>query len=145
MKHLLSILSLAILLVLAVCQASAALLVLTWSDNSDNESGFTIERALVGGDFAPIANVPANTTRYVDEGLQGSTTYLYRVCAYNDHGASDWSNEASATTAPDGSPPAAPTAPGVEPEPPYQPPVIAMLAPGQSVLVIASAKPPSGS
>ncbi|MFW6140559.1 MAG: fibronectin type III domain-containing protein [Acidobacteriota bacterium] len=68
---------------------------LTWSDNSDNESGFEIERTTDGQTFT----VSANTTSYTDNiNLNENTTYSYRVRAYNDAGYSDYSNEASATT-----------------------------------------------
>jgi hypothetical protein len=43
--------------------------------------------------------VGANATAYQDTmGLNPSTLYVYRVCAYNAGGRSAWSNEASATT-----------------------------------------------
>ncbi|MBS3820016.1 fibronectin type III domain-containing protein, partial [bacterium] len=67
---------------------------LTWTDNSDNESGFEIERTTDGQTFT----VSANTTSYTDTNLNENTTYSYRVRAYNDAGYSDYSNEASATT-----------------------------------------------
>ena len=47
---------------------------------------------------------------YSNTGLTGSTTYRYRVRAYNSGGNSDWSNTADATTgAAPTTPPAAPT------------------------------------
>jgi len=42
--------------------------------------------------------VAANRTSYSDKELEANTTYIYRVCAYNDVGDSGWSNEASVTT-----------------------------------------------
>lgn len=67
---------------------------LSWTDNSDNEDGFKIER-----DGAEIATVGAGVTSYSDTGLSGDTTYTYMVGAYNSAGTS-WSGSASATTDP---------------------------------------------
>ena len=71
---------------------------LSWDDNSNNELGFKIERKQGAGDFTEIATVEANRTSYSDKELEANTTYVYRVCAYNDVGDSEWSNEASVTT-----------------------------------------------
>ncbi len=72
---------------------------LAWTDNSDNEFGFSIERKTgTGGTYAEIDTVSANITSYQDTGLEALTTYFYRVLAYNPAGDSDYSNEDSATT-----------------------------------------------
>ncbi len=57
---------------------------LTWSDNSNNETGFKIFR-----DNELVATVPANTTSYVDTGLVKGKTYYYEVRATNEKGDSD--------------------------------------------------------
>ncbi len=81
---------------------------LTWSDNSANESGFTIARSTVsGGPYTEIALIPANTTFWNDSGLSPGTTYYYVVRASNAGGNSAYSAQASATTVP-----LAPNAPG---------------------------------
>jgi len=96
--------------------AFAAELKLAWTDNSDNETGFKIERAPGSSGtlvWAQIAQAAANITTYTDTGLPHATTYSYRVRAYNSSGDSGPSNTVSATTpAP---PPAAPTALQVAP------------------------------
>lgn len=72
---------------------------LSWTDNSGNETGFTLERSTDGNVFTTVADLPANSTSYVDSvGLTAATTYTYRVSAYNASGSSAPSNAASATT-----------------------------------------------
>jgi hypothetical protein len=72
---------------------------LTWSDNATGEDVYKIERKVAGGDYTQITEVPLNTTTYTDSGLSPTTTYAYRVRAYNTIPAdSSYSNEASDTT-----------------------------------------------
>ena len=72
---------------------------LNWADHAENEEGYWIERSTgPGEDFELIASVPANTTSYQDPGLSHSTTYYYRVSAYNIKGDSDYTQVISATT-----------------------------------------------
>jgi hypothetical protein len=54
---------------------------LAWTDNSNNETGFLIERSLDGINFTQVATAPVNATTYQDSGLTASTTYYYRVRA----------------------------------------------------------------
>jgi PA14 domain-containing protein/fibronectin type III domain protein len=77
---------------------SAYKITLSWSDNSSNESGFKVERKVPGNDFMVVATVPTGSTSYSNERLNGSTTYVYRVRAYNGGGFSEYSEEATATT-----------------------------------------------
>lgn len=81
--------------------AYGAQFTLTWTDNSTNETGFRIERAAglnATSGFAEIATVGANVVTYVDAGLPNSTSYSYRLRAYNSAGNSGYSNTASGTT-----------------------------------------------
>ncbi|WP_221407730.1 fibronectin type III domain-containing protein [Thermoflexibacter ruber] len=72
---------------------------LNWTDNSNNETGFRIERSTTAGSgFTELTNVEANVTTFTNTNLQAGTTYFYRVRAYNAAGNSAYSNEASATT-----------------------------------------------
>lgn len=73
---------------------------LTWTDTSDNEQGFQIERR-TGNPFEDpviVATLPANATSWSDVDLPADTQFGYRVRAFNAAGASLWSNGASATT-----------------------------------------------
>ncbi len=73
---------------------------LAWTDNSNNETGFEIERC-AGADcssFARVASVSANTVTYNNVGLTRRTTYGYRVRAVNATGQSGYSNVVSVTT-----------------------------------------------
>jgi len=73
---------------------------LAWTDNTNNEDGFKIERCTGSACtvFAQIATVGLNVTTYTNTGLRRGTTYRYRVRAYNASGNSDYSNIAVATT-----------------------------------------------
>jgi titin len=81
---------------------------LSWNDNSDNETGFKIQRKIEGGSYLEIATLGANITSYNDTSLSPNTKYYYKVIAYNSFGQSS-SNEASATTLPLGNPPNSPS------------------------------------
>src|SRR5215510_5413571 len=81
---------------LVASAASTSQINLSWWDNSGNEDGFKIER-WNGSSWAQINAVGANVTTYADSGLAASTTYSYRVRAYNSIGDSDYSNQISAT------------------------------------------------
>lgn len=72
---------------------------LSWSDNSENETGFIIESWDNYGGYIEI-EVGANVTSYSDTGLTPGTEYHYQVYAYNKYGDSDYSNPDSATTDP---------------------------------------------
>ncbi len=72
---------------------------LSWKDNSDNETGFMIERKTGDtGSYELIGTTNTNISIYSDKGLTKNTRYYYRVKAYNQTGESSYSNEASATT-----------------------------------------------
>jgi hypothetical protein len=89
---------------LSASAMSSSQIYLTWHDNSSNETGFQIQRATSsGGPWAQIATVGANTSSYSNTGLSASTTYYYRVLAYNSSGNSSYSNTANATTQSGGS------------------------------------------
>lgn len=70
---------------------------LSWLDNSNNESGFKLERSNNGtSGWSQIATVGSNVTSYANTGLTCGTTYYYRARAYSSGGDSAYSNVASA-------------------------------------------------
>jgi hypothetical protein len=72
---------------------SPAVIQLNWYDNSNNETGFRIERADNGGSFSELTTVGAGVTSYTDNVTQ-AVDYQYRVRAYNAADTSGYSNEA---------------------------------------------------
>ena len=78
-------------------QADAGQLQLAWTDNSDNEDGFKIERKTeTTGTFVPIATVGVNITSYTDINLIDGAIYCYRVSAFNSAGTSAYTGEGCA-------------------------------------------------
>jgi Fibronectin type III domain len=77
---------------------SSSTINIAWMDNSNNETGFKIERKLATGTYAQITTVGANFTTYADTGLSAGTAYYYRIRAANASGDSGYSNEVSTTT-----------------------------------------------
>ena len=74
---------------------------LAWTDNSDNENGFRVERSSDGTNFTEVATVGVNQTTYGDSGLSSQATYYYRVRAanlYNTLSFSAYSNVSTVTT-----------------------------------------------
>jgi len=72
---------------------------LSWSDNSNNESGFKIERSTDSlSGYSLVKTLTVNTVSYSDSGLVDGTKYFYRVYSYNNGGNSGYSNLASAIT-----------------------------------------------
>jgi hypothetical protein len=83
---------------LAATAASSSAINLTWTDNSNNETGFDIERSTDNVNWAALAALGSNIQSYASTGLAASTGYYYRVRAKNSAGNSAYSNVASATT-----------------------------------------------
>ncbi len=71
--------------------------ILTWLDNSSNETGFTIERATNSTFTLGLTSVtvPAGTTTYTVTGLSRSTQYWFRIRSNNGaYVFSSWVNAA---------------------------------------------------
>ncbi len=85
---------------------------LTWTDNSNNETNFIIERQLNGGAFAALAPIAPNTTQAIDTTVVRSTvdnTYTYRLKAVNGTLSSAFTTPACITFAPNLIAPSAPS------------------------------------
>jgi hypothetical protein len=85
---------------LSATAMSSSQIDLTWSDQSDNETIFQIDRSTDGTNFSPRGTANTNVTTWSDTNLSAATRYWYRVLAVNDSGNSDPSNVADATTNP---------------------------------------------
>ena len=85
---------------LSAASISSIQININWTDNSENESGFRIERKNAGGSYQSIADTTAGIEDYNDTSCSAATTYTYRVLAINSDGNSAPSDEAGATTAP---------------------------------------------
>jgi peptidyl-Asp metalloendopeptidase len=90
---------------------------LSWRDNSSDETGFTVQRAVNGGSYADRASLAANTTSFTDSGLSGGMTYSYRVRAWNGSGNSEFTNAVTLVTPAELPPPPPPSPAEVEPAP----------------------------
>lgn len=61
--------------------------VLTWQDNSSNETSFTVQKAIEStGPWTTLITLPADTTSYTDPVDNSSNFYFYRVFASNTVG-----------------------------------------------------------
>lgn len=74
--------------------AGSTSVTLTWKDNSNNESGFRVERKPKTGAWSVIRTTGANVTSMVDS--PGKGTWQYRVSAFNAAGVSAASNVVTA-------------------------------------------------
>jgi hypothetical protein len=91
---------------LAAATVSAGAIDLSWTDQSDNEEGFEIQRKRGSGAFARVVITAADAEAFGDSDLDPATTYSYRVRAVNLAGVSEWAGPVTATTLP--LPPTAP-------------------------------------
>ena len=72
---------------------------LTWTDNTDYETGFKIERD-DGDGFVEIGTVASDITEYADIGLTFGQNYIYQVAAYTSAYTSSWTTITAATEFP---------------------------------------------
>lgn len=66
---------------------------LSWTDTSDVEAGFTIQRKIGGSNFEDLVSVNENVTFYNDSSVTELKSYTYRVLSYNSGGSSPVSSE----------------------------------------------------
>lgn len=73
-------------------------LILSWVDNSDNESGFVIERKIGDNNFSLLVTTQANEISYREENLNTQEIYTYRVHAVNStYDSGEFSNSSTST------------------------------------------------
>ena len=89
---------------LSAVAASPTEINIAWTDNSDNETGFKIERSLDNLNWQLIQTVAADLTSYADSGLLENTKYYYRISATNSQG--DSATTSTNTTTPGAATPA---------------------------------------
>ena len=78
--------------ILFALTANAATLDLSFTDNSDNEKGFIVERSIDGVTFEQLLTLEANNTAFTDSDVPIGKTVYWRVYAWNDYGDSGFSN-----------------------------------------------------
>lgn len=83
----------------AVRNSKTANVTLNWTQNSNNETGFLIQRADNAGFTVGVTNatVGPNVTTFT-QSVARAKTFHYRVLAFDDAHQSAWSNTASVTT-----------------------------------------------
>jgi subtilisin family serine protease len=81
---------------LRVTAATRARVDLAWTDASNNETGFKVERSSDGAYYTQIGLVGAGVVSYADTSLpRRKGSWYYRVRAYNTGGDSAYSNVAA--------------------------------------------------
>ncbi len=73
---------------LSLTAASATEIELRWADNSNDETGFKIERSRDQENWTVVTTTAADVIRYKDTDLTANTQYYYRLRAINDIGDS---------------------------------------------------------
>ncbi|MBN1676688.1 MAG: fibronectin type III domain-containing protein [Kiritimatiellae bacterium] len=84
---------------LTATASSSSRIDVSWTDNSDNETGFKVDRRQSGTtEWVRIATPGANAMGHTDSGLAAETKYYYKVKAYNGQGDSEEAGPAYAVT-----------------------------------------------
>ncbi|MBN2104268.1 T9SS type A sorting domain-containing protein [bacterium] len=77
-------------------QSGSTEITLTWTDNSDVEDGYVIERKLSGDtEFKVLDTLKGSGNEYIDKTAAPGQAYIYRIKAYKGSAESDYSNEIS--------------------------------------------------
>jgi fibronectin type 3 domain-containing protein len=71
---------------------------LSWPTAVANATNYSIERSVDGTNFAPVAIADDSASFYKDKSCSGSTTYYYRVRAFNSGGYAPSSNVVTVAT-----------------------------------------------
>ncbi|MBL6447674.1 trypsin-like serine protease [Fulvivirga sp. 29W222] len=80
-----------------LAEATDSGVLLTWTDNSDNEEGFNIERSLDKASWNSLGTVNPDVVSYLDAAVTAGTTYYYRLEAFKGDTVSGYSTIAEAT------------------------------------------------
>jgi hypothetical protein len=85
---------------LSVTNLTQTSLTLNWADNSNNETGFTVQRAENSSFTKGLVsvNVGPDVTSFNDSGLRKNTKFFFRVQAFNVNFTSAWSPTLNVTT-----------------------------------------------
>ncbi|NBC84467.1 MAG: DUF1349 domain-containing protein, partial [Bacteroidetes bacterium] len=84
---------------LVISETSSNFILTSWNDNSDTEDSVFVERRYTDSvTYSVVGSLGRNDTSYRDYGLLPSTSYTYRVRAWNLAGYSSYSNEITAET-----------------------------------------------
>ncbi len=83
---------------------------LSWTDNSDSEINFILERSTNGTNFDVVDTLAANVTSFGDVGLEPNKTYYYRIKGISSTEVSSYATLTTKTSTPP-SAPAVPSAP----------------------------------
>ncbi len=70
---------------------------LQWADRQ-GETGYQIERRLIGGTFSQVGTTNADITDYIDNGLSQNTAYEYRIRGIGSSAVTSYSNIATTST-----------------------------------------------
>jgi hypothetical protein len=82
-----------------VTARSSSRIDLAWTDNANNETGYTLQRSTSSTFSSPTTvELAANSRSYASTGLAASRTYYYRVRAKTSTATSAWSTPVSAKT-----------------------------------------------
>lgn len=73
-------------------------IVVTWNDNSNNETGFVLEWSTTSGSGYTTINIATDVVSYEHSGLSPGTVYYYRIKAVRNTAESSYSAEASTIT-----------------------------------------------
>ncbi|MBD3168394.1 MAG: hypothetical protein GF307_02850 [candidate division Zixibacteria bacterium] len=72
---------------------SSTEIAVAWTDNSNNEDQFAIERRTASGTWQFLANTGPDTSYYRDASFTSNEEYYYRVAAVNTYGTSSFTGE----------------------------------------------------
>ena len=70
---------------------------LSWTDNSDNETNFVLQRSTDNATWTDVSEPAADATSASVTGLIGNTTYYFRLAAQNEFGLSSYATTSKLT------------------------------------------------